>query len=98
MLRAGGPLVDRGWDDQGRLFHRCAETSYYLLAERWDDRRTREISTPGSPPERIWSLLSSPFELERWLGVKLLAGSGRPIAVGDRLVFGAGLGHLMQVE
>ena len=45
----------------------------------------------GASAERIWKLLTTPAELERWSGVRLRSGPAGPMASGDRLVLGAGM-------
>ena len=37
--------------------------------------------------ERVWELLTNPARFD-WVGVKLVEAPARPVAVGDRLVFG----------
>jgi uncharacterized protein YndB with AHSA1/START domain len=50
-----------------------------------------------APAERIWELLTDSHELARWSGTKLLDGPPRLTHAGDRIVLGAGLGHVMRV-
>jgi uncharacterized protein YndB with AHSA1/START domain len=47
--------------------------------------------------ERVWSLLTTPAELERWSGARLQLGPAGPLSLGDRLVLGAGIGGRMKV-
>src|SRR5580658_1443896 len=51
----------------------------------------------GASAERIWKLLTTPAELERWSGVRLRSGPAGPMASGDRLVLGAGMSGRMKI-
>jgi len=51
----------------------------------------------GASAERIWKLLETPAELERWSGTRLRSGPAGPLVSGDRLVLGAGVGGRMKV-
>jgi len=48
--------------------------------------------------ERVWRLLTTPSELQRWSGAKIVKGPDRPLAAGDGIVFRAGLGRLIEVR
>lgn len=47
--------------------------------------------------ETVWVLLTTPRLYEEWVDARLREGPERPIAVGDRLLLGAGPGHRMKV-
>src|SRR4051794_14563257 len=51
-----------------------------------------------APADRVWHLLTTPGELQRWSGVKIVKGPDRPLATGDQIVFRAGLGALLEVR
>ena len=44
-----------------------------------------------APADRVWRLLTTPSEVQRWTGIKILKGPNRPLATGDQIVFRAGL-------
>lgn len=44
-----------------------------------------------APADRVWRLLTIPGEFQRWTGLRMTKGPGRPLAAGDRVVFFAGL-------
>ena len=44
-----------------------------------------------APADRVWHLLTTPSELQRWSGLKIVKGPDRPLATGDQIVFRAGL-------
>ena len=44
-----------------------------------------------TPADRVWRLLTTPSELERWSGTWMLKGPDRPLAAGDQLSLAAGL-------
>jgi len=48
-----------------------------------------------APAERVWTLLTNPDELAQWSGTKLVEGPARAVKPGDRLVFQAGLLHII---
>jgi uncharacterized protein YndB with AHSA1/START domain len=48
-------------------------------------------------PERVWELLTDPAQFG-WLGVKVVEAPPRPLAAGDRLVFGPAPGLRMSWE
>ncbi len=48
--------------------------------------------------DRVWHLLTTPSELQRWSGIKIVNGPDRPLATGDQIVFRAGLGALLEVR
>ena len=50
-----------------------------------------------APVERVWHCLTSPAELERWSGARLILVPTRPLMAGDSLLFTAGMGGLMRV-
>jgi hypothetical protein len=50
-----------------------------------------------APSERVWHLLISPSELQRWSGAKIVKAPSRPLTTGDQILFRAGLGGLFQV-
>jgi hypothetical protein len=45
-------------------------------------------------PERVWELLTDPARLD-WVGVKIIESPARPLAAGDRLIFGPAPGLRM---
>jgi hypothetical protein len=47
--------------------------------------------------DRLWYLLTTPAELARWSGAKLLLVPTRPLKAGDRLMLGAGIVGMMKV-
>jgi hypothetical protein len=51
-----------------------------------------------TPADRVWHLLTTPSELQRWSGLKIVRGPDRPLATGDQIVFRAGLGALLDVS
>ena len=51
-----------------------------------------------TPADRVWHLLTTPRELQRWSGLKIVRGPDRPLATGDQIVFRAGLGALLDVS
>ena len=51
-----------------------------------------------APAERVWHLLTTPSELRRWSGAKIVRGPDRPLVTGDQIVFRAGLGRLLEVR
>ena len=59
--------------------------------------QTSPIAIVQAPAERIWQLLTTPTELERWSGTRLLLVPTRPLMAGDRLVLGAGIGGWIRV-
>src|SRR5437868_418080 len=48
-------------------------------------------------PEAVWAQLASAGAYERWADVRLRSGPARPLAAGDRMVFGTGPGSLLTV-
>jgi uncharacterized protein YndB with AHSA1/START domain len=50
----------------------------------------------AAPQERVWELLTLPAELARWSGATLRQGRRRPLAAGDALVLGVGVGHWLK--
>ena len=44
-----------------------------------------------APAERVWCLLTTPSELQRWTGLKIVKGPDRPLTTGDEIVFRSGL-------
>jgi ligand-binding SRPBCC domain-containing protein len=44
-----------------------------------------------APAELVWRLLTTPNELQRWSGLKIVKGPDRPLVAGDQIVFRAGL-------
>jgi hypothetical protein len=44
-----------------------------------------------APADRVWHLLTTPSELQRWSGLKIVKGPDRPLATGDQIVFRGGL-------
>ena len=48
-----------------------------------------------APAERVWHLVTSPIELAKWTGTKLVEGPAHAMSPGDRLVFRAGLPHIV---
>ena len=44
-----------------------------------------------APADRVWRLLTVPDDFQRWTGLRMRKGPGRPLAAGDRVVFFAGL-------
>jgi Polyketide cyclase / dehydrase and lipid transport len=51
-----------------------------------------------APAERVWHFLATLSEWPRWADVKIMKGPDRPLAVGDVVVFRAGLGRLIEVR
>ena len=51
-----------------------------------------------APADRVWRLLTTPSELQQWTGLKIATGPDRPLAIGDEIVFRAGLGGLLEVR
>jgi hypothetical protein len=51
-----------------------------------------------APASRVWHLLTTPIELQRWSGIKIVKGPDRPLATGDQIVFRAGLGPVLEVR
>jgi|SRR5579871_3687473 len=53
-----------------------------------------------APADRVWRLLTIPAEFQRWTGLRMTKGPGRPLAAGDRVEFFAGLLrlHLIRLE
>src|SRR3954463_5193569 len=49
-----------------------------------------------APATRVWRLLTTPTELQRWSGLKIVKGPDRPLATGDQIVFRAGFGALLE--
>ena len=50
-----------------------------------------------APVERIWHLVTMPRELARWTDTTVIEAPARELRAGDRLVFGAGIGHRLKV-
>jgi len=50
-----------------------------------------------APAERIWRLVTTPTELARWTDTTLIEAPDGALGAGDRLVLGAGPGHVMRV-
>ena len=50
-----------------------------------------------APAERIWRLVTTPTELARWTATTLIDAPDGSLGAGDRLVLGAGPGHVMRV-
>jgi uncharacterized protein YndB with AHSA1/START domain len=48
-----------------------------------------------APAERVWRLLTTPHELAQWSGTKLVEGPARAVSADDRLVFRAGMLHII---
>jgi len=46
--------------------------------------------------ERVWHLITTPGELERWTRTTLIEAPDRQVRAGDRLVFG-GIGRRMKI-
>jgi uncharacterized protein YndB with AHSA1/START domain len=70
---------------------------------KWYFRASMAIQTcptavVRAPPERIWRLLVDAKALAGWLGAKLLDGPAWPLALGDRVVLGVGLGMKVVFE
>jgi hypothetical protein len=51
-----------------------------------------------APADRVWHLLTTPSELRRWSGLNIVKGPDRPLAIGDQIVFHAGLFALLEVR
>jgi uncharacterized protein YndB with AHSA1/START domain len=51
-----------------------------------------------APAERVWHLLTTPSELQRWSDAKSVNGPDHPLAAGDQVVFRAGLGSFFEVR
>jgi uncharacterized protein YndB with AHSA1/START domain len=45
--------------------------------------------------ERVWRLLTNPHELAQWTGTTLVEGPARAVSAVDRLVFRAGMLHII---
>lgn len=50
-----------------------------------------------APADQIWRLLTTPSALAAWTGVEVIDGPDRAMQAGDRVVFGAGVGHLLRM-
>jgi len=50
-----------------------------------------------APAERIWRLVTTPTELARWTDTTLIEAPDGALGAGERLVLGAGPGHVMRV-
>jgi uncharacterized protein YndB with AHSA1/START domain len=48
-----------------------------------------------APAERVWRLLTNPRELARWTGTRLVDAPDRSVTAHDRLVFRAGIWHII---
>ena len=48
--------------------------------------------------DRVWQLLTTPSELQRWSGLRIVKGPDRPLATGDQIVFRASLSALLEVR
>lgn len=48
--------------------------------------------------DRVWRLLTIPGEFQRWTGLRMMKGPGRPLAAGDRVGFFAGLLRLQVIS
>jgi uncharacterized protein YndB with AHSA1/START domain len=48
--------------------------------------------------ERVWQLLTTPSELQRWSDAKSVNGPDRALTAGDQIVFRAGLGSFFEVR
>jgi uncharacterized protein YndB with AHSA1/START domain len=48
-----------------------------------------------APAERVWRLVTNPHELAQWTGTTLVEGPARALSAGDRLVFRAGMFHVI---
>ena len=59
--------------------------------------RTCPTAIVRAPAERVWHCLTSPHELGRWSGARLVLVPTRPLMAGDSLLFTAGIGGLMRV-
>ena len=51
-----------------------------------------------APADRVWHLLTTPSQLQRWSGLNIVKGPDRPLATGDQIVFCTGLGALLKVR
>jgi uncharacterized protein YndB with AHSA1/START domain len=51
----------------------------------------------GASAERVWILLATPPELQRWTGARLRSGPAGLLAPGDRVILGTGIGGPMTV-
>ena len=51
-----------------------------------------------APADRVWRLLTTPGESQRWSGIQIVKGPDRPLAAGDPIVFRGGTGPLVLVE
>ena len=51
-----------------------------------------------APAGRVWHVLTTPSELQRWTGLKIVKGTDRPLATGDQIVFRARLGAFLEVR
>jgi uncharacterized protein YndB with AHSA1/START domain len=51
-----------------------------------------------APAERVWDLVTTPKQLERWVDAKVIDAPDRELRAGDRLVLGAGVGHRFKVR
>ena len=47
--------------------------------------------------DQVWDLLTDTRRLEKWSGTKVLHAPPRIADAGDRVILGAGVGHLMRV-
>jgi len=50
-----------------------------------------------APIERVWRLLTTPVELERWAGVRIVRAPNRQLEPGDQVLFGAGMAGMLTV-
>jgi uncharacterized protein YndB with AHSA1/START domain len=54
--------------------------------------------------ERVWRLLITPRELQRWSGARIVKAPDRPLTTGDQIIFRTGLGlfevrfHVVDLE
>jgi uncharacterized protein YndB with AHSA1/START domain len=51
-----------------------------------------------APAERVWHLLTTPAELQRWSGLKIVKGPDRPLTAGDQIAFRGGLIRLRVMD
>jgi uncharacterized protein YndB with AHSA1/START domain len=49
-----------------------------------------------APAARVWHLLTTPSELQRWSGVKIVKAPDGPLQTGDQIIFRTGLGGLIE--
>lgn len=51
-----------------------------------------------APGERVWRLLTTLDEWQRWSRERIVKGPDRPLAAGDQFELGVGFGHLVRIH